>query len=260
MKRRLRTLPEPAIGAPEARAVRLAAAAMLHRLDPSLGPEAVHLDRSLKAMAGTPGRRPSARRRVSVRWQDALIEREIPRGASVLDLGCGSGVLLDRLIRLRGVRGQGIELDAEPVMACVGRGVPVFQSDLDNGLKGFAQGSFDYVVLEETLQTLHRPLKVLDEMLRVGRHGIVSFPNFGSWRVRLSLSVEGRMPVTEHLPYRWHNTPNIHLCTLRDFLEWARSAKVRVVKGFVKTEGRPRPLGPRDNLYAEEALLFVARG
>lgn len=259
MKRRLRRSPEPALGAPEARAVRLAAAAMLHHLDPALGAEAWHLDRHIRTVRGLPGRRPAVRGKHPVRWQDALIEREIPRGASVLDLGCGSGELLDRLIRLRGVRGQGIELDPESVMACVGRGVPVFQSDLDNGLKGFAPGAFDYVVLEETLQTLHRPLKVLDEMLRVGRHGIVSFPNFGSWRVRLSLSVEGRMPVTEHLPYRWHNTPNIHLFTLRDFLEWARSAKVRMVKGFVKAEGQPRPLRPHDNLYAEEALLFVAR-
>ncbi|MDZ4197695.1 MAG: methionine biosynthesis protein MetW [Kiritimatiellia bacterium] len=193
------------------------------------------------------------------RWQDAVLEREIPRGAKLLDLGCGRGELLARLIREGGVRGQGVELDADSVVECVGLGVPVLQMDLDQGLKEFPNRSFDYVLLEDTLQTLHKPLEVLKEMLRVGRHGIVSFPNFGSWRVRLSLSLTGRMPVTERLPHRWFDTPNIHLFTLQDFLDWTESDRVRVVQGFVFAAGEVRLMRPDDNLVADEALLFLTR-
>ncbi|MCX7818152.1 MAG: methionine biosynthesis protein MetW [Kiritimatiellae bacterium] len=193
------------------------------------------------------------------RWQDPIIVRTIPRGASVLDLGCGSGELLAALMRQRAVRAQGIELDAAEVMRCIERGVPVFQCDLDQGLAGFADRAFDFVVLEETLQTLHRPLTVLREMLRVGRQGIVSFPNFAWWRVRLSLMLEGRMPETERLPYRWYDTPNIHLFTLRDFLEWAAREGVEILSGYACANGTVRPMRDDDNLEAEEALLFLRK-
>ncbi len=195
-----------------------------------------------------------------VRWQDAVIERIIPEGASVLDLGCGTGQLLSKLIRDKHVRGQGIELEAEAVFECVDKGVPVFQSNLDAGLRGFADGNFDYVILEETLQTLHRPVEVLSEMLRVGRTGIVSFPNFAYWRVRLDLSLGGRMPVTETLPYRWYDTPNIHLLTLSDFLDWSDRQQVKVAQGYALAEGRVREMDrKKDALYAEEVLLVVTR-
>ncbi len=193
-------------------------------------------------------------------WQDRLIEQEMPVGASVLDLGCGEGRLLARLMDMKRVRGQGIELDPEAVMACVGKGVPVCQIDLDEGLKGFADGSFDYTILEETLQTLHRPVEILEEMLRVGRRSIVSFPNFGYWRVRLDLAVRGRMPVTEWLPYGWSDTPNIHLFSLQDFLDWTEANGVRVVEGYVLSEGEVRACAADDNLYGEEALMVVERG
>ncbi len=195
----------------------------------------------------------------AARWQDVVLERELPPGVSVLDLGCGGGELLARLIAGRRVRGQGIEKDPEAVMQCLARGVPVFQTNLDGGLAGFPDRSFDYVVLEETLQTLRRPLAVLDEMLRVGRHGVVSFPNFGYAGVRLSLAAEGRMPVTADLPYRWHDTPNIHLFTLQDFLDWAEESRVRLVKAWARADGDIRPLAPDDNLRAEEALCILAR-
>jgi methionine biosynthesis protein MetW len=194
-----------------------------------------------------------------LRWQDRIIEQEIPVGSSVLDLGCGGGELLARLMDMKRVRGQGVELDAEEVMRCVERGVPVFQTNLDEGLKGLPDRGFDYVILEETLQTLHRPAEVLREMLRVGRRGIVSFPNFGYWRVRLDLAVRGRMPVTEWLPHRWHNTPNIHLFTLQDFLDWADAESVRIVEGYVLVEGQVRQIQVADNLYAEEALVVVEK-
>ena len=191
------------------------------------------------------------------RWQDAIIEREIPAGASVLDLGCGSGELLSRLTRNKGVRGQGVELDPAAVVECVARGVPVFHIDLDRGLTGFADRSFDYVIMEQTLQTLRRPLEILKEMLRVGRHGIVSFPNFAYWKLRFELATSGRMPVTESLPHRWYDSPNIHLFTLEDFLDWARGNGALISRGYSLVEGEIRPLGPNDNLQAEEVLLFT---
>jgi methionine biosynthesis protein MetW len=191
------------------------------------------------------------------RWQDPLIESVIPEGASVLDLGCGDGELLQRLIARRRVRGQGVEIDPEAVMACTERGVPVFQADLDEGLRGFPDGSFDFVVLEETLQTLHRPLEVLAGILRVGRRAIVSFPNFAHWRVRVDLAARGRMPVTEWLPHRWYDSPNIHLFTIQDFCDWADSAAVAIPQGWVLADGEVRPIRDGDNLQAEEALLVI---
>lgn len=233
-----------------------AAASVVRRLDRSLCAQGRDLLAEYRTLLA---RAKDARPAGASRWQDDLIERELQPGASILDLGCGNGDLLVRLTRMKKVRGQGIELDAPSVIRCVEQGVAVFQADLDEGLKGFPDRSFDVVVLEETLQTLHRPLKVLDEMLRVGRLGIVSFPNFGYWRVRLSLTLEGRMPVTERLPYRWHDTPNIHLLTLQDFLDWAAGAGVRVVKAFALAGGCARPMEADDNLNAEEALFFLAR-
>jgi len=195
-----------------------------------------------------------------VRWQDDYIEQEIPKGTSVLDLGCGEGVLLDHLIRKKGVREQEIEIDSDSVFACIDRGVPVFQIDMEDGLSGFRDGSFDYVILEETLQTVQKPIKVLKEILRVGKHGIVSFPNFAYWRVRLDLAVRGRMPVTQYLPYRWYDSPNIHLFTIQDFLDWVEAAGVHIVKSYVFIEGQVRELKEAaDNLYAEEALMVIER-
>lgn len=213
----------------------------------------------LEQLNAPPAPPPNATPSRPQRWQDKLIEHHIPAGSTVLDLGCGSGELLARLMAVKNVHGQGIELDPEQVYQCVERGVPVFQANLDLGLKGLLDQSFDYVILEETLQTLHRPIDVLQEMLRVGRHGIVSFPNFGYWRVRLSLALGGRMPVTEDLPYRWFDTPNIHLFTLQDFLDWVSAAGVRLVEAQVLSEGAVRGLQQGDNLYAEEVLVVVNR-
>lgn len=192
------------------------------------------------------------------RWQDTLIENSIPAGASVLDLGCGEGDLLRRLMRDKQVRGQGVEMDFDAVLACIANQIPVFQANLDEGLTGFANHSFDFVILEETVQTLHRPLRILKEMLRVGRRGFVSFPNFGCWNVRLSLAMKGRMPVTDELPYHWYDTPNIHLLTLEDFFSWTRENRVKVTSGHAFLGGCVRPLDyPRDNLLAEEVLLAI---
>lgn len=194
-----------------------------------------------------------------LRWQDKVIEQEIPVGSSVLDLGCGNGELLARLMDMKQVCGQGIELDPKAVLQCVRGGVPVFQSDIADGLRGFADNSFDYVVLEETLQTLTEPVRVLREMLRVGRRAIVSFPNFGFWQVRLDLVIRGRMPQTGWLPYQWHDTPNIHCLSIQDFLTWAREEKICIVEGYVLNNGVTRKMQVSDNLYAEEALLIIQK-
>ncbi len=193
------------------------------------------------------------------RWQDGVIESEIAEGATVLDLGCGDGKLLQKLMRDRRVLGQGIELEPSAVMACIERGVPVFQADLDEGLRGFPDASFDYVILEETLPTVHRPVEVLREMLRVGRRGIVSFPNFGHWKVRIELLVAGRMPVTERLSRPWHETENIHLFTFRDLESWAAEDRVAIRKGYAMEEGRLRRFGEGENLLAEEILVVLEK-
>ena len=195
----------------------------------------------------------------ALRWQDKVIEQEIPVGSSVLDLGCGNGELLASLRDMKEVHGQGIERELDAVMECVRAGVPVFQSDIVSGLASFADESFDYVVLEETLQTLMKPTKVLVEMLRVGRRGIVTFPNFGFWQVRLDLALRGRMPQTGWLPYNWYDTPNIHCLSIQDFLAWMHKEGIDLIEGYVLNEGKVRKLGISDNLYAEEVLMIVEK-
>jgi methionine biosynthesis protein MetW len=195
----------------------------------------------------------------SARWQEEIISREIPMGATVLDLGCGDGFLLERLMRERNVRGQGLEIDPDQVFSCVDRGVPVIQTDLGAGLRWCPDKTFDVVVLEETLQTLRNPREVLEEMLRVGKRGIVSFPNFAHYRVVVDLVARSRMPVTPHLPFYWYESANIHLLTLRDLLDWAAGSGVRIVSGYVLVEGVPRELRGDDDLVAEEVLVVVER-
>jgi methionine biosynthesis protein MetW len=208
----------------------------------------------MKARAERPAPEPS-----SLRWQEEIISREIPMGASVLDLGCGDGFLLERLIRERNVRGQGVEIDPDQVFSCVDRGVPVIQADLGAGLRWCPDKAFDVVVLEETLQTLQNPREVLEEMLRVGKRGIVSFPNFAHYRVVIDLAARSRMPVTERLPYYWYESANIHLLTLRDLLDWAGSSGVNIVSGYALVDGEPRELRADDDLLAEEVLVVVER-
>lgn len=231
-------------------------ARLLRRL---AGPEPDATLATLAALGESAAGAPAPSAEAPQRWQDPIIEELVPAGASVLDLGCGDGTLLARLMAAKRVCAQGVELDQEAVLQCIERGVPVFHGDLDEGLAGFPDASVDIVILEETLQTLHRPVRVLEEMLRVGRCGVVSFPNFAHWRVRKAFSTLGRMPVTPQLPHSWHSTPNIHLCSIRDFLDWAVSARVRVLDARVRAEGVSRRLREGDNLIASEAL-FVLEG
>lgn len=158
--------------------------------------------------------------------------------SSVLDLGCGDGELLRHLRETRNVRGYGVEIQDEKVIACVANGVNVIQSDLERGLAGFDSSSFDYVLLSLTLQSVRRTEDIVREMLRVGREVIVTFPNFGYWRNRLQLML-GRMPKSDDLPYEWYDTPNIHLCTIADFERFCETHDVRVLERLVLRDRRP---------------------
>lgn len=191
-----------------------------------------------------------------------IVAAMVPDGASVLDLGCGAGDLLAELIERRDCRGQGVEVAPEAFHACVARGIPVVQADIDAGLPDFEDGAFDVVVLSQTLQATRRPSPVLREMMRVGRVGIVSFPNFAHWPSRIDLALRGRMPVSRTMPYRWYETPNIHLCTIRDFEELAAAEGLRVAeRALLRADGRAAPAraGRRPNLLAAGAVYRLTR-
>ena len=175
---------------------------------------------------------------VTQRPDFAAIAGWVSMSSSVLDLGCGDGGLLRYLRESRRVTGYGVEIDDEGVAACVKNGVNVIQTDLDRGLSDFESSSFDFVILSLTLQTVKNTERVIAEMMRVGREGIVTFPNFGYWKNRLQV-FGGHMPVSESLPYEWHNTPNRHLCTIADFERFCAGHGVRIMERKVLTGGRP---------------------
>ena len=146
-----------------------------------------------------------------------LVAKLIQPNSRVLDLGCGAGDLLQHLQLQKNVIGYGLDKDAGNIQLCLSRGVNVIEQDLDSGLGNFQDDAFDMVIMTDTIQAVHQPQLLLREMLRVGRECVVTFPNFGHWRCRLNLAATGRMPVSKHLPHRWYDTPNIHLCTFNDF-------------------------------------------
>ncbi|MCD8505237.1 MAG: methionine biosynthesis protein MetW [Burkholderiaceae bacterium] len=166
---------------------------------------------------------------VNVRRDFERIGSWVDRGSRVLDLGCGDGSLLGYLREVKQTRGVGVEISDERVIACVERGVDVIQQNLDEGLAMFGDQQFDTVVLSQTLQAVHQTEHVLREMVRVGRTGVVSFPNFGYWPHGWSI-LRGRMPVTGQMPYAWYNTPNIHLCTLKDFEDLCRKLGLQILE------------------------------
>lgn len=166
----------------------------------------------------------------------AAIAGWVRPGARVLDLGCGDGTLLKYLRRERNAAGYGVEIDETGVLACVRNGVNVIQCDLESGLSDFEDRAFDYVILSQTLQAVRHSERIVREMLRVGREGIVAFPNFGYWKNRLQV-VRGKMPVSDNLPYEWYDTPNVHLCTITDFEDFCGSHDVRILERTVITDG-----------------------
>ena len=165
------------------------------------------------------------------------IERWVAQGARVLDLGCGDGTLLKRLWQSRQAPGYGVEIDDAKVLECIRNDINVLQMDLEDGLAAFADRSFDYVILSETLQAIHHQEPLLREMLRVGREAIVSFPNFGYWRARIQIALAGHMPVSKELPYQWYDTPNVHHCTLIDFEALCDKLGLRILERVVLNNG-----------------------
>ena len=164
----------------------------------------------------------------------AAIASWIPQGASVLDLGCGDGSLLRYLKIARNIRGYGVEISDHNIEASIRNGVNVIQGDLDSGLSGFENNAFDFVILSQTLQATRHTAPLMQEMLRVGREGIVSFPNFGFWKNRLNI-LRGNMPVSKDLPYQWYDTPNVHLCTLLDFETFCLKFNMQILDRQVMT-------------------------
>jgi methionine biosynthesis protein MetW len=187
----------------------------------------------------------------------AAIAGWIGRGSSVLDLGCGDGTLLRYLQDTRSTTGYGVEIDDDSVLACVKNGVNVVQSDLERGLSGFEENSFDYVVLSQTLQAMKNSETIIREMLRVGREGIVTFPNFGYWKNRLRV-FRGHMPVSDNLPYEWFDTPNVHLCTIADFERFCEERHIRILERKVLTRGRTVDTLP--NLLGALAVYHFGTG
>jgi methionine biosynthesis protein MetW len=192
-----------------------------------------------------------------------LIAEMVSPGARVLDVGCGDGTLLRLLSEKRGVDGRGIELSQAGVNSCVAQGLSVIQGDADTDLVHYPDLAFDFAILSQTLQATYSPRHVLEQLLRIGKRAVVSFPNFGHWRVRGQLLFGGQMPLTDNLPDHWYDTPNIHLCTIKDFRGLCKDVGARVERA-VALNAYGRKLGVSmpafaQNLFGEQAVFLLSR-
>ena len=196
-----------------------------------------------------------------MRPDQEIIQRWIEPDSRVIYLGCGDGSLLANLKLTKKVKGTGLEIDSDKIQTCVERGLNVIEQNLDAGLWNFQTDSFDTVLLAQTLQALSHPDQLIDEMLRVGRKGIVTFPNFGNWKSRVYLSSKGRMPVSKFMPHAWYDTPNIHFCTVRDFDALCKEKNIRILERTVVDLKHEGSLSMRllPNLLGEIAIYHIAR-
>jgi methionine biosynthesis protein MetW len=188
----------------------------------------------------------------------AIIAREVRANARILDVGCGDGLLMAALRDSKDADARGLELDARDVATAVARGLSVVQGDADTDLADYPDGSFDYAILSQTLQTTKRPDLVLDHLVRIGRQAFVSFPNFAQWRMRLAHMFGGRMPVTEQLPHTWYDTPNIHHVTIDDFRSFLDERHIKIEGQWFLSGDKPRN-ERLANLLAEHAVFLLRR-
>jgi methionine biosynthesis protein MetW len=191
-----------------------------------------------------------------------IIQQWIEPESRVLDLGCGNGTLLNYLKNTKQVRGIGLEIDEENIQCCIQNGVNVIEQNLDHGLSNFQSGSFETVLLAQTLQALSNPDRLIDEMLRIGERGIVTFPNFGNWKSRLYLATKGRMPVSKFMPHQWYDTPNIHFCTVKDFDALCKIKNIRVLTRTVVDSQHQGSWAVKSwpNFLGEIAIYHITKG
>jgi len=186
-----------------------------------------------------------------------IIAEWIGEGASVLDLGCGEGELLSYLTKERHVKGQGIELSEKAIISCVAEGLSVYQQDIDTGLSEYAEGSFDYVILNQTLQEVKKPNFALQEALRVGKKVVVSIPNFAYIKARANIFFRGRVPVTAALPYQWYDTPNLHFLSLNDFKDYCKNKAIPIEHTSYRSGNRTVRFLP--NLFAQVGIFLLSK-
>lgn len=191
-----------------------------------------------------------------------IITEIIPENSRVLDLGCGDGTLFSKLIKEKKVTGVGVEINQDEVIKALDKGVAVIQGDIDEGLKQFPDKTFDYAVLNQTLQAAEKPDFVVEEMLRVAKKAVVSFPNFAYWKVRFYLFFKGKMPKSKALPYEWYNTPNIHLMTVNDFFDFCKKRNIKILKSVYLTRNSSRSgflIRTITNFFSEEVIFIITK-
>ena len=191
----------------------------------------------------------------------SIITNMITSESNVLDVGCGDGTLM-KMLKDKGIHNAGIDINQDNIIKCLEKGLSVIQGDIDEGLQGFPDKSFDYVILNQTLQSTEKPDYVIQEMLRVGKNVVISFPNFAYWRVRFYLMFNGRMPKSKMLPFEWYDTPNIHLLTIKDFYDFAKKYNFKIKKELCMTKGKVRRSLFRkifDNFLTEEVIFLCSK-
>lgn len=190
-----------------------------------------------------------------------IIEQWLTKDTRVLDLGCGNGELLAHLRDTKGIQGLGIEIDHDNITSCIAKGVNVIEKNIDEGLASLKDDSFDTVVMTQALQVMHRPDLIVEEMLRIGKQGIVTFPNFAHWRARFYLALRGRMPVSKFLSYGWYDTPNIHFCTFKDFEDLCIDRGIRILERTVTDHAHRERWSNRlwPNMLGEIAIYRITR-